>query len=73
MDPARSVRDARQLPARMVLTGSAPNLKPVHATLGKYGYVVEEVSDAFGKRGREIVMEFSTKLPSHTQRLCNAY
>ena len=67
--PPSSVRDARELPrTRMVLSRQRTQLKNrVHATLGKYGYVVEEVSDAFGKRGREIVMELSTKLPSHTQ------
>ena len=70
MDPTSSVRDARELPrTRMVLSRQRTQLKNrVHATLGKYGYVVEEVSDAFGKRGREIVMELSTKLPSHTQQ-----
>ena len=48
---------------------SARQLKNrVHATLAKYGYVVEGVSDAFGKRGREIVLELSSKLPAHTQQ-----
>ena len=57
--PTSSVRDARELPrTRMVLNGQRKQLKNrVHATLAKYGYVVEGVSDAFGKRGREIVAE----------------
>lgn len=67
--PSSSVRDARELPrTRMVLSQQRRQLKNrVHATLAKYGYVVEGVSDAFGKRGREIVLELSSKLPAHTQ------
>ena len=65
-----TVRDARELPrTRMVFSRQRTQLKNrVHATLGKYGYVVDEVSDAFGKRGREIIQELSTKLPLHTGR-----
>jgi transposase len=68
--PSSSVRDARELPrTRMVLGQQRRQLKNrVHATLAKYGYVVEGVSDAFGKRGREIVLELSSKLPAHTQQ-----
>jgi len=52
----------------MVLNEQRKQLKNrVHATLAKYGYVVEGVSDAFGKRGREIVLELLSKLPPHTQ------
>jgi UDP-2,3-diacylglucosamine pyrophosphatase LpxH len=40
----------------------------VHATLSKYGYVVDEVSDAFGKRGRQIIKELSSKLPPDTKQ-----
>ena len=29
---------------------------------------MEGLSDAFGKRGREIVLELSSKLPAHTQQ-----
>ena len=66
--PSSSVRDARELPrTRMVLSRQRTQLKNrVHATLGKYGYVVEGASDAFGKRGRKIVTELLGKLPSHT-------
>ena len=68
--PSSSVRDARELPrTRMVLGQQRRQLKNrVHATLAKYGYVVEGVSDAFGKRGRQIVLELSSKLPAHTQQ-----
>jgi transposase len=68
--PNSAVRDARELPrTRMVLNEQRKQLKNrVHATLAKYGYVVEGVSDAFGKRGREIVAELLNKLPPHTQQ-----
>ena len=64
------MRDARELPrTRMVLNEQRKQLKNrVHATLAKYGYTVEGVSDAFGKRGRQIVMELMGKLPPHTQQ-----
>ena len=53
----------------MVLNRQRTQLKNrVHATLGKYGYRVEEVSDAFGKCGRQIVEELSSKLPPHTEQ-----
>src|SRR3989441_2371522 len=68
--PPSAVRDARELPrTRMVFSRQRTQLKNrVHATLSKYGYVVDEVSDAFGKRGREIIEELSTKLPPHTKQ-----
>jgi transposase len=68
--PPSTVRDARELPrTRMVLSGQRTQLKNrVHATVGKYGYRVEGVSDAFGKRGRQIVEEILLKLPPHTQQ-----
>jgi transposase len=68
--PSSSVRDARELPrTRMVLSRQRTQLKNrVHATLGKYGYVVEGASDAFGKKGRKIVEELLPKLPPHTEQ-----
>jgi transposase len=68
--PPGEVRDARELPrTRMVFSRQRTQLKNrVHATLSKYGYVVDEVSDSFGKRGREIIEELSSKLPRHTQQ-----
>jgi transposase len=68
--PPSSVRDARELPrTRMVLSKQRTQLKNrVHATLGKYGFVVEGASDAFGKRGREILTELMAKLPPHTEQ-----
>ena len=68
--PPSSVRDARELPrTRMVLKRQRTQLKNrVHATLAKYGYVVEEVSDAFGKKGRQIIEALLAKLPPHTEQ-----
>jgi transposase len=68
--PTSPVRDARELPrTRMVLNGQRRQLKNrVHASLAKYGYGVEGVSDAFGKRGRQIMAELMAKLPPHTQQ-----
>jgi transposase len=68
--PSSAVRDARELPrTRMVLSRQRTQLKNrVHATLGKYGYVVEGASDAFGKKGRKIVEELLPKLPPHTEQ-----
>jgi transposase len=68
--PSSSVRDARELPrTRMVLSAQRTQLKNrVHATFAKYGYVVEGASDAFGKRGQQIMMELMGKLPPHTQQ-----
>src|SRR4030095_13199968 len=68
--PPSSVRDARELPrTRMGLSKQRTQLKHrVHATLGKYGFVVEEVSDAFGKKGRQIVAQLMAKLPPHTEQ-----
>lgn len=68
--PPSAVRDARELPrTRMVLSKQRTQLKNrVHATLGKYGLVVDAVSDAFGKRGREMVTQLLAKLPPHTEQ-----
>jgi transposase len=68
--PPSSVRDARELPrTRMVLSRQRTQLKNrVHATLGKYGYTVEGVSDAFGKKGRQIMTELMARLPPHTEQ-----
>lgn len=68
--PPSAVRDARELPrTRMVLSHQRTQLKNrVHATVGKYGFVVEGASDAFGKRGRKILTELLTKLPPHTEQ-----
>ena len=68
--PSSAVRDARELPrTRMVFSRQRTQLKNrVHATLAKYGLVVEGASDAFGKKGRQIVEQLVAKLPPHTEQ-----
>ncbi|MEX0802826.1 MAG: IS110 family transposase, partial [Candidatus Binatia bacterium] len=68
--PPSSVRDARELPrTRMVLSDQRTQLKNrIYATIGKYGFKVEGVSDAFGKQGRKILEGLLAKLPVHTQQ-----
>jgi transposase len=68
--PTSAVRDRRELPrTRMVLSRQRTQLKNrVHATLGKYGHTVQGASDAFGKKGRQIIEELLLKLPPHTQQ-----
>jgi transposase len=68
--PPSAVRDARELPrTRMVLSHQRTQLKNrVHATLSKYGFVVEGATDAFGKRGRKILEQLLPKLPTHTEQ-----
>jgi transposase len=66
--PPSAVRDARELPrTRMVLSNQRTQLKNrIHATISKYGFKVEGVSDAFGKQGRRILEGLLAKLPPHT-------
>lgn len=66
--PPSAVRDARELPrTRMVLSNQRTQLKNrIHATISKYGFKVEGVSDAFGKQGRKILEGLLAKLPPHT-------
>ena len=68
--PPSAVRDARELPrTRMVLSKQRTQLKNrIHATIGKYGFKVEGVSDAFGQQGRKILEGLFPKLPIHTQQ-----
>ena len=68
--PSTSVRDARELPrTRMVLSRQRTQLKNrVHAALGKYGYTVEGASDAFGKKGRQMMEQLLPKLAPHTEQ-----
>lgn len=66
--PPRELRDARELPrARMVLVQQRTRLKNrIHATLSKYGIPLPEVSDLFGKRGRQELQARVPELPPHT-------
>ena len=68
--PPSAVRDAREFPrTRMVLNDQRTQLKNrIHATLAKYGLVVQGATDAFGKRGREILAALLKELPVHTEQ-----
>ena len=67
--PPAEVRDLRELPrTRMVLTGQRAQLKNrIQATLAKYGLTIHEVSDSFGKRGRQLLEARLAQLPVHTR------
>lgn len=66
--PPGELRDCRDLPrTRMVLVRQRTQLKNrIHATLAKYALTVAEVSDLFGRQGRELLRQRVDELPSHT-------
>jgi transposase len=66
--PSAELRDKRDLArTRMALVAQRTQLKNrIHATLAKYGLSVE-VSDLFGKKGRELMGQALQKLPPETQ------
>jgi len=66
--PPRELRDARELPrTRMVLVQQRTRLKNrIHATLDKYAIRLPEVSDLFGKRGRQELQTRVAELPPQT-------
>jgi transposase len=67
--PPRELRDQRELPrSRMVFSRMRTRLKNrIHATLAKYALSVEEVSDLFGRKGRELLQRVLEKLPPQTR------
>jgi transposase len=67
--PPRELRDQRDLPrTRMVLSRQRTQLKNrIHATLAKYALSIEEVSDIFGTKGRELLGKRVEQLPPHTR------
>lgn len=66
--PPGELRDWRDLPrTRMVLVRQRTQVKNrIHATLAKYALTVPEVSDLFGRRGRELLRERLLALPPRT-------
>lgn len=66
--PPRALRDARELPrTRMVLVAQRTRLKNrIHAALSKYGILLADASDLFGKRGRQELQACLGELPPHT-------
>ena len=67
--PSRQLRDQRELPrTRMVFSRMRTRLKNrIHATLAKYAFSVEQVSDLFGKKGRELQQQVLQQLPPQTR------
>ncbi len=67
--PPAELRDQRDLPrTRMVLTRERTRFKNrIHATLAKYGVPVPDVSDVFGRSGREVLTARVELLPPHTR------
>jgi transposase len=66
--PPGELRDQRDLPrTRMVLVRQRTQLKNrIHATLARYALPGPEVSDLFGRRGREWLRQHLGELPAHT-------
>jgi transposase len=68
--PPGEVRDKRELPrTRMVFARERTKLKNrIHSVLAKYGLqdAFKDISDIFGKKGRQIVESVLGQLPSHT-------
>lgn len=62
-----ALRDQRELPrTRMVICQQRTRLKNrIHATLGKYGQSINEVSDVFGVAGRKLLGRRIRQLPEH--------
>lgn len=67
--PPQELRDQRELPrTRMALTHQSTRLRNrIHAALSKYNHSVEGVTDAFGKKGMEILKLQVAKLPEHAR------
>jgi transposase len=68
--PSGELRDQRELPRmRMSLVSVRTMLKNrIHATLAKYAIEIDEVSDLFGMKGREILAKRLEELPPYTRR-----
>lgn len=66
--PSQELRDKRDLfRTRMYLVSQRTGLKNrVHAALSRYGVVVD-VSDMYGKKGREELAKEMRRLPEHTR------
>jgi transposase len=67
--PAAEILDVRDLPrTRLVLVAQQTRLKNrVHAGLDKYGVRVDEVTNLFGRRGRQLLAEALGQLPPETR------
>lgn len=69
--PPADVRDKRELPrTRMVFAKGRTKLKNrIHSVLDKYGLqdAFEDISDIFGRKGRQVLGRVLGQLPSHTR------
>lgn len=67
--PPAELRDQRELSRmRMSMVGVRTQFKNrIHATLAKYAIEINEVSDIFGKTGRELLQEAIKELPPETK------
>jgi transposase len=65
-----ALRDQRELPRlRMTLVRMRTALKNrIHAAFAKYGIAMSDVTDLFGKKGRELLEQRLPQLPPETQR-----
>ncbi len=66
--PPKEIRDKRELTrVRMVFSSQNTRVKNrIHSTLAKYGINNTEVSDLFGKKGKELLKEQIKQLPPQT-------
>lgn len=68
--PPAAIRDQRELPrTRMVFGAARTRVKNrIHSVLDKYGLQdrFEDISDIFGKKGRDILGKVLIQLPPHT-------
>jgi transposase len=68
--PPGELRDQRELSRmRMALVGVRTKFKNrIHATLAKYAITLDDASDIFGKKGRQLLARSVTELPEETRR-----
>ncbi len=68
--PPAELRDQRELSRmRMALVSVRTKFKNrIHATLAKYAIVIDDVSDIFGIKGRELLKEAIKELPFETRQ-----
>jgi transposase len=67
--PPGELRDQRELPRmRMALVSIRTKLKNrIHATLAKYGITIDDATDIFGGKGRQLLEEAMRELPQETR------
>jgi transposase len=68
--PPAELRDQRELSrTRMSMVGVRTQFKNrIHATLAKYAISIDEVSDIYGKKGRQLLQEALPELPPETHQ-----